>query len=68
MRSWMRTAAGFMAGAIVATGGIAFAQGYLGQSTLVVNGTTYAGAFTPQESASDVLVPISQLAGAMGFQ
>ena len=51
----------------MSTGAFAFAQGYLGQSTLVVNGTTYAGSFTPQETENDLLVPISQLAQGMGF-
>lgn len=65
---WSGALGGFLAGAIVATGAYAMAQGYLGTSTLVVNGQTYSGAFTPQETADDLLVPVSQLSQAMRFQ
>lgn len=64
---WSGVLGGVAAGAILATGAFALAQGYLGQSTLTVNGKTYAGTFTPQESADDLLVPISQLSAAMEF-
>jgi len=68
VKRWTSAIAGFAVGAVVATGGFALAQGYLGQSTLTVNGTAYSGTFTPQESANDLLVPVSQLSAAMGFK
>jgi len=67
-KRWVGTLVGFAAGLVAATSGFAFAQGYLGVSTLTINGKAYPGTFTPQESANDLLVPISQLAAAMGFQ
>ncbi len=60
-------ALGSIIGMAVGVGGFAAAQSFLGNATLVVNGQTYGGAFTPLEAPKDLYVSLQQLSQAMGF-
>lgn len=59
--------AGLVMGAALTAQAQTSSSSFLGPASLVVNGTRFGGTFAPLEDASDLYVPISQLASAMGF-